>query len=106
VGFCISQLAVHPDWEGGMGSRFVFRIAYSFATLIGSPLESCAKRIREKRYDDSNIIMKDPGLRKIERGPFNCALAKNQYAYRTATLEASRNIPGLLMQILMKAKGS
>jgi hypothetical protein len=42
-----------------MGSRSVFRIAYSFATLIGARLESCAKRIRERRYDASNMMMKD-----------------------------------------------
>lgn len=42
-----------------MGSTSVFPIAYSFSTLIGVRLESRAKRTREKRYDDSNIIMKD-----------------------------------------------
>jgi hypothetical protein len=54
-----TQLAVHPNWEGGMGSRSVFRVASSFATLIGVRLESHAKRTREKRYDESNILMKD-----------------------------------------------
>lgn len=33
-------------------------------------------------------------------------LAKNQYAYRTATLEATGTVPGMLKQILTKAAGA
>ena len=41
------QLAVHPNWEGGMGSRSVFRIEPSLATSFRAHLELCAKRTRE-----------------------------------------------------------
>jgi hypothetical protein len=42
-----------------MGSRSVFHIASSFATLFVSHLELCAKRFRVKRCHDLNMIMKD-----------------------------------------------
>jgi hypothetical protein len=57
--FVFAQLAVHPNREGGMGSRSMFCIAFSFATSFGANLKLCSKRISASCHCDLNVTMKD-----------------------------------------------